>query len=78
MLALDELVRRSYADIREILHLSIDDSDLLIKRRAVSHLIVLHDPDELNYLKGRAEENPKHPLSLYIKDQMLERLGLQL
>jgi len=78
MLALDELVRRSYADIREILHLSIDDSDLLIQRRAVSHLIGLHDPEELNYLKGRAEENPKHPLSLYIKDQMLERLGLQL
>ncbi|MBH53389.1 MAG: hypothetical protein CMI18_03465 [Opitutaceae bacterium] len=78
MLALDELVRRAYSDVREILHLSLDDSDWLIQRRAVSHLIGLHDPEELNYLKGRVEENPKQPLSLYIKDQMLKRLGVQL
>ncbi len=78
MLALDELVRRSFPDIREILHLSLDDSDWLIQRRAVTHLIGLQDPEELNFLKARVDEDPKHPISLYIKDQMLKRLGVQL
>ena len=78
MLALDELVRRSFSDIRDILHLSLDDSDWLIQRRAVTHLIGLQEPEELNFLKARVDEDPKHPISLYIKDQMLKRLGVQL
>ncbi|MCZ6672362.1 MAG: HEAT repeat domain-containing protein, partial [Verrucomicrobia bacterium] len=78
MLALDELVRRSFSGLRETLHLSLDDSDWLIQRRAVMHLIGLNDPEELNFLKSRVDKNPNHPLSLYIKDQMLKRLGVQL
>ena len=78
MMAIDELVRRQASDIRETLHLSLGDSDWLIQRRAVTHLIGLNDPEELNYLKARVEKYPKNPLSLYIKDQMLKRLGVQL
>jgi HEAT repeat protein len=78
MMAIDELVRRKASDIRETLHLSLEDSDWLIQRRAVAHMIGFNDPEELNYLKAKVEKDPKNPLSLYIKDQMLKRLGVQL
>ncbi|MDA0349531.1 MAG: HEAT repeat domain-containing protein [Verrucomicrobia bacterium] len=78
MMAIDELVRREASDIRETLHLSLEDSDWLIQRRAVTHLIGFNDPEELNYLKAKVEKDPKNSLSLYIKDQMLKRLGVQL
>lgn len=78
MMALDELVRRSLPGVRETLHLSIEDNDWLIQRRAVMHLIGMNDPEELNFLKSVVDKDPQHPLSLYIKDQMLKRLGVQL
>ena len=78
MLAIDELVRRGVSGLRETLRLSLEDTDWLIQRRAVTHLIGLNDPQELNYLKEIVEKDPNHPLSLYIKDQMLKRLGVQL
>ena len=78
MLALDELVRRNFKDLREILQLSLEDSDWLIQRRAVTHLIGLNDPEQLNYLKAFVDRKPNSSLSLYIKDQMLKRLGVQL
>ncbi len=78
MMALDELVRRGLPDVKETLHLSIEDSDWLIQRRAVMHLIGMNDPEELNFLKSVVDKDPQHPLALYIKDQMLKRLGVQL
>jgi HEAT repeat protein len=78
MMALDELVRRDLPEVRETLHLSLEDSDWLIQRRAVTHLIGLNDPEELNFLKALVEKDPQQPLALYIKDQMLKRLGVQL
>lgn len=78
MLALDELVRRGVPGLRETLHLSLQENDWLIQRRAVTHLIGLNDPEELNHLKMVVEKDPKNSLSLYIKDQMLKRLGVQL
>jgi len=78
MLALDELVRRDLPDVKETLHLSLEDSDWLIQRRAVTHLIGMNDPEQLNFLKSVVDKDPQHPLALYIKDQMLKRLGVQL
>lgn len=78
MMALDELVRRGMPDVKETLHLSMEDSDWLIQRRAVIHLIGMNDPEELNFLKSVVGKDPQHPLALYIKDQMLKRLGVQL
>ena len=77
-MALDELVRRGMPDVKETLHLSMEDSDWLIQRRAVIHLIGMNDPEELNFLKSVVGKDPQHPLALYIKDQMLKRLGVQL
>ena len=78
MMTLDELVRRGMPDVKETLHLSMEDSDWLIQRRAVMHLIGMNDPEELNFLKSVVVKDPQHPLALYIKDQMLKRLGVQL
>ena len=78
MMAIDEFVRRKTSTTKETLRLSLEDSDWLIQRRAVTHLIGLNDPKELNYLKAMVEKDPKNPLALYIKDQMLKRLGVQL
>lgn len=78
MMALDELVRRDLPDVKETLHLSLEDNDWLIQRRAVMHLIGMNNPEELNFLKSVVEKDPQHPLALYIKDQMLKRLGVQL
>lgn len=78
MMAIDEMVRRNMPGLRDTLHLSLEDSDWLIQRRAVTHLIGLNDPEELNYLKKLVEKDPRDPLALYIKDQMLKRLGVQL
>ena len=78
MMAIDEFVRRKTSTTKETLRLSLEDSDWLIQRRAVTHLIGLNDPEELNYLKAMVEKDPKNPLALYIKDQMLKRLGVQL
>jgi HEAT repeat protein len=78
MLALDELVRRGIPGVNETLHLSLEDTDWLIQRRAVTHLIGMNDPEELNFLKSLVEKDPRQPLALYIKDQMLKRLGVQL
>jgi HEAT repeat protein len=78
MMAIDELVRRGSPDVRETLHLSLEDNDWLIQRRAVTHLIGLNDPEELNLLKSIVDKEPDSSLSLYIKDQMLKRLGVQL
>ena len=78
MMALDELKRWEYGDIRKIMHLSLRDQDGMVQRRSVVLLIGLNDPEELNYLKSVVEENPQSPLANYIKDQMLKRLGVQL
>jgi hypothetical protein len=78
MLALDELVRRNVSDVRDTLHLSLEDRDRFMQRRAVTHLIGLNDPEELNYLKSIVDKDPQQPLALYIKDQMLKHLGVQL
>ncbi len=76
--ALDELKRRQYSGIRNILHLSLEDPDGLVQRRSVVLLMGLNDPEELNYLRSVMEKDPKSPLAHYIKDQMLKRLGVQL
>lgn len=76
--ALDELKRRQYSGIRNILHLSLEDPDGLVQRRSVVLLMGLNDPEELDYLRSVMEKDPKSPLAHYIKDQMLKRLGVQL
>lgn len=78
MMAIDELVRRESPDVKETLHLSLEDNDWLIQRRAVTHLIGMNDPEELNFLKSVVDKDPDGSLALYIKDQMLKRLGVQL
>ncbi|MCB1123088.1 MAG: HEAT repeat domain-containing protein, partial [Verrucomicrobiae bacterium] len=39
MMAIDEIVRRNIPGLRDTLHLSLEDDDWLIQRRAVTHLI---------------------------------------